>query len=135
MASQNLSEPEDSHWVPSDRITFHPRPQLHGHGALLAPTSSSSFCLDLLGACQRPFVTGLEKNNKAALPSSPLRNVKTEVGTHRLFVTPGTRCQLPSVAGRAKCQNTMKCSIGLYWASQDRGYILLKKVTLYLLPN
>lgn len=77
----------------------------------------------------------LEKNNKAALPSNPLRNVKTRVGTHRLFVTSGTQCQLPSLAGRAKWQNTMKCSMGLHRASQDRGYILLKKVTVCLLPN
>lgn len=47
-----------------------PCPHPRGHVALLAPTSSSSFCSDLLGACQRPFVTGLEKNNKAALPSN-----------------------------------------------------------------
>lgn len=77
--------------------------------------------------CQRPFVTGLEKNNKAALPSSPLRDMKTRVGTHRLFVPSGTQCQLPSLAGRAKWQNTMKCSIGVCWVSQDRGCILFKE--------
>lgn len=112
-----------------------PCPHPRGHAAHLAPTSSSSSCSDLLGACQRPFVTGLEKNNKAALPSNPLRYVKTRVGTHRLFVTSGTPCQLPSLAGRAKWWNTMKCSTGLHRASQDRGCILLKKVTLCLLPN
>lgn len=95
-----LPEPGDSRWVPSDKIAFHPHP--HGHLAPLAPTSFSSFCSDLLGACQRPFVTGLEKNNKAALPSNPWRNVKTREGTHRLFVTSGTQCQLPSLAGKAK---------------------------------
>ena len=110
-------------------------PPPHGHVALVAPASSSRFCSDLLGACQRPFVTGLEKNNKEALPSNPLRNVKTRVWTHRPFVAPGTRCQLPSEAGRVKRQNTVKCSAGLYCAHWDRGCILLKKATLWLLPN
>lgn len=112
-----------------------PCPHPHRHVALLAPTSSNSSCSDLLGACQRPFVTGLEKNNKAALPSNLLRNVKTGVGTHGLFVTSGTLCQLPSLAGGAKWQNTMKRSTELHRASQDRGCILLKNVTLCLLPN
>lgn len=72
------------------------------HVALLAGTSSTSSCSDLLDACQRPFVTGLEKSNKAAFPSNPRKNVKTRVGTHRLFVTSDTQCQLPFLAGRAK---------------------------------
>lgn len=131
----SLPDLGDSHWVPSDRIAFQPPPPSPWALAVLAPTGSSSFCSDLLGACQRPFMTGLERNTKAAFASNTLRNVKTSVGTHRLFVTSGTQCQLPSLASRVKWQNTMTCSIGLHRASQDRGYTLLKKVTLCLLPN
>lgn len=97
-----LPDPGDSHWAPSDRIAFRPLPPPPWALALLAPTSSSSFCSDLLGACQRPFMTGLEKNNKAALPSNPLRNVKTRAGTHRFFVTSGSQCQLLFLASRPK---------------------------------